>query len=226
MKKNIFIMGSEGVIGSKISKQFESIYNVYKYDYVLGDDFTSSETVEKIFQERECHGLINLYAINEHVGKSDQAQSYNDFDLELIKRSFDINVISLFNVCRTFCNYNKSGSVINFSSIYGLNPPDNSLYAGSSMKSIAYSTSKSTVISLTKYFAKNLPNKNIRFNVIAPGGVFNNQDNKFVQEYNKRVPIGRMCNPEDLVGPILFLLNDNSSYVNGVVLPVDGGFSL
>ena len=94
------------------------------------------------------------------------------------------------------------------------------------MKSISYSVSKSSVIPLTKYFAKNIPKDQLRFNVIAPGGVFDNQETQFVEKYSNKVPLKRMCMAEDLIEPIKFLLADGSSYVNGIVLPVDGGFSL
>ena len=163
---------------------------------------------------------------SEHVGKASQAKSYQDFSLEDMKNSFEINIISLFNVCRCFCKYNDSGSVINFSSIYGLRPPDNNLYEGDNMKSISYAVSKSSVIPLTKYFAKNIPKDQLRFNVIAPGGVYDNQNTQFVDKYSKKVPLKRMCMAEDLIEPIKFLLAEGSSYVNGIVLPVDGGFSL
>jgi len=226
MKKNIFIMGSEGVIGSKISSAFEDDFNVFKFDYQLGHDFTKEEVLRDIFESNTCYGLINLYAINEHVGKANQAKSYQDFSLEDMKNTFDINIISLFNVCRCFCKYNDSGSVINFSSIYGLRPPDNNLYEGDNMKSISYTVSKSSVIPLTKYFAKNIPKDQLRFNVIAPGGVYDNQNTQFVDKYSKKVPLKRMCMAEDLIEPIKFLLAEGSSYVNGIVLPVDGGFSL
>ena len=219
-------MGSEGVIGSKISSAFEDDFNVFKFDYQLGHDFTKEEVLRDIFESNTCYGLINLYAINEHVGKANQAKSYQDFSLEDMKNSFDINIISLFNVCRCFCKYNDSGSVINFSSIYGLRPPDNNLYEGDNMKSISYSVSKSSVIPLTKYFAKNIPKDQLRFNVIAPGGVYDNQNTQFVDKYSKKVPLKRMCMAEDLIEPIKFLLAEGSSYVNGIVLPVDGGFSL
>ena len=219
-------MGSEGVIGSKISSAFEDDFNVFKFDYQLGHDFTKEEVLRDIFESNTCYGLINLYAINEHVGKANQAKSYQDFSLEDMKNSFDINIISLFNVCRCFCKYNDSGSVINFSSIYGLRPPDNNLYEGDNMKSISYTVSKSSVIPLTKYFAKNIPKDQLRFNVIAPGGVYDNQNTQFVDKYSKKVPLKRMCMAEDLIEPIKFLLAEGSSYVNGIVLPVDGGFSL
>ena len=226
MKKNIFIFGSEGVIGSKISSAFEDDFNVHKFDYILGHDFTRNDVLIDIFKSTTCYGLVNLYAINEHVGKDKQAQSYSDFNLEHMKKSFDINVISLFNVCKYFCEFNSFGSIINFSSIYGLRPPDNNLYEGKDMKSISYSISKSSVIALTQYFARNMPKGKFRFNVIAPGGVFNNQNKAFIDRYSSKVPLQRMCYPEDLIEPIKFLLSEGSSYINGIVLPVDGGFSI
>ena len=164
--------------------------------------------------------------MNEHVGKDGFTTSYEDFSIDEISRYMQVNIVALFEVCRTFIKYNNVGSVVNYSSIYGVRPPDNRLYDAGAMKSIGYSVSKSAVVPLTEYFAKNISG-NVRFNVIAPGGVRAEGQNKdFVDRYSKRVPLGRMCEVDDLIGPTKFLLSDESKYVNGVLLPVDGGFTL
>jgi NAD(P)-dependent dehydrogenase (short-subunit alcohol dehydrogenase family) len=64
----------------------------------------------------------------------------------------------------------------------------------------------------------------VRVNAISPGGVRGGQDDEFLAKYNARVPLGRMAEPEDLVGPLLFLASDASRYVTGHELVVDGGF--
>ncbi|MEZ7821273.1 MAG: SDR family oxidoreductase, partial [Patescibacteria group bacterium] len=75
------------------------------------------------------------------------------------------------------------------------------------------------------YLAVNLAKYNIRVNAISPAGIFNNQPEEFLQKYLPKVPMGRMMNREELVGPLVFLLSDASSYMTGHNLIVDGGFT-
>ena len=65
----------------------------------------------------------------------------------------------------------------------------------------------------------------VRGNSISPGGGFNNQDQRFVRKYSARVPLGRMAMNQDLIGPLVFLASDSSSYVTGSNIVVDGGFT-
>jgi len=223
--QTLFIFGSEGVIGSHLAAQLSKNFIIHCFDLRLGHDLTNHEEVESIFSSTRCDAVLNLFALNEHVGRSSLALSYDDFQLSDITKYMQVNIVALFDVCRTFIKYNKSGVVLNYSSIYGLGVPDNRLYDGGSMKHIGYSVSKSAVIPLTQYFAKN-SDPSFRFNCIAPGGVFAEQPETFVAKYSDRTPLRRMCHVDDLVGPTIFLLSPQSSYVNGAVLPVDGGFSI
>ena len=84
---------------------------------------------------------------------------------------------------------------------------------------------KSGSIGLSKYLSSYYAAKNVRVNVIAPGGVFNNQPKEFLDKYNEIVPMGRMAEAQDIVGAAIFLASDASQYVTGIVLPVDGGWS-
>jgi len=90
-----------------------------------------------------------------------------------------------------------------------------------------YCATKAGIINLTKYFAKNFSRKNIIVNSISPGGILNKklQNKKFIQNYIKNVPLGRLANVKDIVGPIIFLCSDASNYINGHNLIVDGGLS-
>lgn len=117
------------------------------------------------------------------------------------------------------------GSVILFSSIYGLVGPDFRLYEGTAMANpAAYGASKAGLIGLTRYLATALAPA-VRVNAITPGGVWRGQPAAFHDRYRARTPLGRMAVEEDLKGAVAYLASDLSAYVTGHNLVVDGGWS-
>ena len=127
-------------------------------------------------------------------------------------------------------------SIIFISSIYGIVAPDLRVY--DNVKSniynkkyplstpAVYSASKAGLVGLAKYLAVYLADKDIRTNVLVPGGVYDNQDESFYDEYIKRVPLKRMAVWTDYNGAIVFLASDASRYMTGQLLVVDGGWSV
>jgi len=123
------------------------------------------------------------------------------------------------------------GSIINISSIYGIVSPDQSIYEYRRQKGeiffkpIGYSVSKAGIINMSRYLAVYWAKAGVRVNTLTIAGVFNNQDSEFLEAYNKRIPLGRMANPEDYIGALLFLSTDASSYMTGSNLVIDGGWT-
>ncbi len=121
------------------------------------------------------------------------------------------------------------GSIIQTASIYGLLASDKRIYEGSFYlgRQISnpgvYSASKAGVVGLTKYLAAYWGDKGIRVNALVPGGVESGQNETFKQRYAARVPMGRMAQAHELVGTLVYLASDASSYVTGQTLIVDGG---
>lgn len=119
------------------------------------------------------------------------------------------------------------GSIINFGSIYGMVGSDMSLYDQTSMTMPTdYAFVKGGIIAASRDIATKYGKFGVRCNVVSPGGVWNHQPKSFEQRYNKRVPLRRMAQPEDLVGIVLFLASDISSYLTGANIVVDGGFTV
>ena len=120
---------------------------------------------------------------------------------------------------------NGHGSIINISSIYGINGPDYSLYKGTEMGNpAAYAASKGGLIQLTRWLATTIA-PDIRVNSISPGGVYRSQPSEFVERYEAKTSLGRMATEEDFKGVIAYLSSDLSSYVTGQNIVVDGGWS-
>ena len=88
-----------------------------------------------------------------------------------------------------------------------------------------YSTTKSGLLGLSKYISTSFGKYNISSNILSPGGVFDNQEKRFVKQYSKKVPLGRMAQWKDYNGAILYLCSDASNYMTGNNLIVDGGWT-
>jgi NAD(P)-dependent dehydrogenase (short-subunit alcohol dehydrogenase family) len=153
---------------------------------------------------------------------------FEDYPLALWQKTLDVNLTGSFLVARetgrVMKEAGKGGSLINVSSIYGVMGPDHRIYEDQDFASFAgYSASKAGILGLTQWLATWWAKDNIRVNCLVPGGVYNGQNEKFVQAYNNRIPLGRMAKPEDLTGMVIYLLSDSSSYCTGGVYNVDGG---
>ena len=125
------------------------------------------------------------------------------------------------------------GSIIQFGSIYGLLGQDLSVYVNTEMKENAsYSIIKGGIINLTRSMSSFYGKHDIRVNTICPGAVqghvaggADEQNKEFIKNFSNKVPLGRLAKAEEMAGPVLFLATDASSYVTGLTLVVDGGWT-
>ena len=165
-------------------------------------------------------GTSNLKGWNTEFKK----QNIDNWDI-----SYNLNVTSLFFLVQNLHSLlikSKSASIINFGSIYSECSPKNDIYKNTKIFNPAgYSCSKSASLHLTKWLASTLGPK-IRCNMISPGGLKGTQGKLFVENYSKVVPLKRMANLDDLIGPVIFLSSAMSKYITGQNLFVDGGFSI
>ena len=119
------------------------------------------------------------------------------------------------------------GTLIHISSILGIAAPKFEHYEGTDMVSpIEYSAIKSGIIAITRYLAKYCKGQNIRVNCISPGGILDNQPKSFLQKYNKNCISKGMLDASDLTGTLIYLLSDQSKFVNGQNIIVDDGWGL
>ena len=124
-----------------------------------------------------------------------------------------------------------AGSIIQTASTYGIVGPDPKIYEGSEYLGIpinsspAYAASKAAVIGLTKYLATHWGPQGIRVNALVPGGVESGQNKPFKEKYSLRTPLGRMANRDELIGAVVYLISDASTYMTGHQMVVDGGWT-
>jgi NAD(P)-dependent dehydrogenase (short-subunit alcohol dehydrogenase family) len=186
--------------------------------------------------EREL-GPIDILHNNAQAVRRDPERYFapaETFDLDTWREVMAVNLDGAFLVAREIgarMAARGRGSIIQTASIYGVVGPDQRIYEGSEYLGRpintppVYSASKAGLIGLTRYFAAYWGARGVRVNTLTPGGVSSGQNDAFDRRYSARVPLGRMARAEELVGALVFLASDASSYVNGQNLIVDGGLA-
>ncbi len=177
--------------------------------------------------------LVNNAGIDRPPDKAEKGYLLQDIPLEENREIFEINVLGLFLVTQVFGSQMLKvgrGSIINIGSLYASVSPDPRFYDHIQsdppfLKPPAYGASKAAVVNLTKYLATHWARYGVRVNALSPGGVLGDQDEDFRRKFCDRVPLRRMATSSDLSGPLLFLASQASSYVTGIELVVDGGFT-
>jgi NAD(P)-dependent dehydrogenase (short-subunit alcohol dehydrogenase family) len=176
-------------------------------------------------------GVVSNAAITSEglMAGSEGFPPFESYPLDAWQRTLDVNLTGTFLVAREAGRAIKDsggGSVVLTSSVYGVVAPDHRIYEGQPFASFpGYSASKAGVVGLARWLATWWGEDGVRVNALSPGGVSSGQPQEFADRYAARTPLGRMATPQDIVGALLFLLSDASSYCTGQNLVVDGGLT-
>ena len=238
------VTGGEGQLGREIVRGLEArgarvaVFDLEADRYRV--DVTDRSAIEAATEEivREWgapHVLVNAAALDsppdapaEEVGP---VETYPESSFDEV---MNVNVKGTFLCCQVVGARMAAagrGSIVNVSSVYGMLSPVQDLYefrrrdGEEFYKPIAYSVSKSALYNLTRYLATYWAKSGVRVNTLTLAGVWNDQPQEFLDAYAARMPLGRMADPAEVVGPVVFLASDASSYVTGANLVADGGWS-
>ena len=206
------------------------LLNVDCIDCDLENESSRAEFIAKVLSKNyNINVLINNAGFVGASNLEGWVTSFENQTVETWRRALEVNLTSVFDFSKGFSNKIKQsgfGSIINVSSIYGINGPDYSLYENTPMGNpAAYAASKGGIIQLTRWLATTL-SPSIRVNAISPGGVFRNQPDSFVKKYSERTPLERMATEEDFKGITAYLASDLSAYVTGQNILIDGGWTV
>ena len=208
--------------GQKVAADFRSRgYDVY----ALKVDQADHDSVLTLKEEIKKHfGRLDVF-VNNSVARP--MKGY-DAPIENFAESMRVNATGMMDIVREMGNLmgeSGGGSIINISSMMGMYGPDLSNYEGTDMgtPSPDYFFHRAGIINLTRYLARVLADKKIRVNSVSPGGFFNHQPERFLENYCKKVPVGRMANNDDIKGVMVLLASDAGAYINGENILMDGG---
>ncbi|REC51462.1 short-chain dehydrogenase [Chryseobacterium piscium] len=240
--KVIILTGAGGLIGREVLKHLSSngakvvAVDLKEYesdaDIFLTFDVTKTEEIdlliERVIQNYgRIDGLVNLA----YPRTLDWGTKFEDIPFESWQKNVDMQMNTVFYINQKVLEImkkQKSGSIVNIASIYGVVGNDFTLYeeyGGTSPA--AYAAIKGGIVNLTKYLASYYGKYNVRVNCMSPGGVLDekNQNPSFIKRYSEKSPLKRLGNPAEMAPAISFLLSDDSSFITGHNLMVDGGWT-
>jgi NAD(P)-dependent dehydrogenase (short-subunit alcohol dehydrogenase family) len=241
-KKVILVTGGSGLLGKEILQDITKNNGIaINLDINCEDDIKKnslffdvtdgnsiSNGVSKILSRYgKIDGLVNnAYPRTEDWGK----EEFNDVSVDSFNKNLEIQLGSVYAVSKPVLKSmrNKcSGSIVNIASIYGMVGNDFTIYKSTGINPpVAYSAIKAGLINMNRYFASYYGEHGVRSNCVSPGGIFDNQNTTFVRQYEKKVPLRRMANPDDIAPVVTFLLSDGAKYVTGQNIVVDGGWTI
>ena len=181
-------------------------------------------------------GLINNAANNPKVeggAKNLDAIQFHNFPISIWNDDIAVGLTGAMLCAQVFgevmSNAGK-GVIINISSDYGIIAPNQSIYRREGVpesqqivKPVSYSVVKHGIMGLTKYLAVYWAKQGVRVNTLCPASLENGQNPEFIQKISQLIPLGRMSQPDEYVGTVLYMLSDASSYMTGATVVLDGG---
>jgi NAD(P)-dependent dehydrogenase (short-subunit alcohol dehydrogenase family) len=201
----------------------------------VSDPSSVASMVEQVVKRFGAINILHNNAASKSADLDAFFASTENYLLSEWRKIMSVNVDGMFMVAQAVGGQMQKqgigGSIIQTASIYGIVSSDKRIYEGSFYlgrqisNPAVYSTSKAAVVGLTRYLAANWGDSRIRVNALVPGGVESGQNEAFKTRYSARVPLARMAQPDEMVGALVYLASDASSYVTGHCLVVDGGLS-
>lgn len=244
--KTVLITGAAGQLGSEICKAYidagslvtgadrrlnpKNMIKSGRIEYIT-TDISDKKSVNDVFAHiyskfNKLDILVNNAGIS--VFEPFEKRTGESFDSVM-----NVNLKGTFYCIQTYVEHARKkrhgGNIVNIASFYGVISPDYRIYTDCKRKnSEVYGATKAGIIQMTKYFAVHLAKDNIRVNCISPGGIFNPkspQGRDFIKNYSYRCPMGRMASAGEIIGGLLYLSSDASTYTTGQNIVIDGGMS-
>lgn len=218
----------------KYNRAFNEIESEKLHFEVL--DITQSESFVECFAVvNDKFGSIDILVNNAHAARGNSQENLSDDDWNYTMEGVVGSTHKSTRGVIPYMKKQKSGKIINITSMYGMVSPDfESLYQGDDCEKYTnpphYGAAKAAMIQLTKYYAVLLGKYNIHVNAVSPGPfpnpIVQAQNDNFVKRLQKKNPLNKIGNPEDISGAIVLLASNASNFMTGQIIQVDGGWTI
>ena len=234
---NIAVVDIAAEGATSLAAELTDEYDVKALPFVcdVSQPDSVSEMTAKVIDAFGAIHVLHNNAAGKTADVADFLTPFEEFSFQVWQEIMDVNIGGMFLVSQAVGKHMASrgdgGSIIQTASTYGLVGPDFRIYEGSHYLGheittpAVYSASKAAVVGLTRYLATYWGEKNIRVNTLVPGGIESGQNKTFIDNYSSRTPLGRMARADEMVGAVVYLASDASSYVTGQEVVVDGGWT-
>ncbi len=251
--KVAWIVGGLGLIGREVVKALSSagaqtiILDIIEEKGLDFENYIKEQGCKASYEKFDCSDLENMdtnfSALFDKYGSCDiftncsyprtedwAQNSFSNISLKSYRKNVDIHMNSYAWLAKLAADsmklQKKGGSIIQLGSTYGVVGQDLTIYEGTDMgENMTYAAIKGGITNLSRLMASYYGKFNIRVNTLCPGGIFDNQNPVFVNNYSNKTPLKRMGKPEEIASTVLFLASDAASYITGATIMVDGGWT-
>jgi NAD(P)-dependent dehydrogenase (short-subunit alcohol dehydrogenase family) len=239
MAETLAAAGAHVLVNARHSEKVEELVGALR-----SSGWQASPATFDVTDETAIHGWVERTEREQrrldiivHNASSGRPGTFSEIEAADFDEVYKVNVVAAFQLLkaalpllRRSAKLTAGASVVNISSMYGSVSPDPSIYGSSGANNPpSYGPAKAGMIQLTRYAACHLASDGIRVNCLSPGPFparqYLEKDPEFEARLRAKVPMGRTGNPRELQGPLLFLASDASSFVTGINLAVDGGWT-
>jgi NAD(P)-dependent dehydrogenase (short-subunit alcohol dehydrogenase family) len=251
--KIAWIVGGLGLIGQEVTKAISSagaqtvILDIAEEKGSDFENYIKAQGHKASYEKFDCsdlenisanysallnkYGPIDIFVNCSYPRTEDWAEnSFSNISLRSYRKNVDIHMNSYAWLAKLAADsmklQGKGGSIIQFGSIYGVGGQDLTIYEKTDMaENMSYATIKGGIVNLSRLMASYYGKFNIRVNTLCPGGIFDNQNPTFINNYSNKTPLKRMGKPEEIASVVLFLASEAASYITGSTIMVDGGWT-
>lgn len=229
--------GARVIVAGRSKDKFNSKFASYTNEQIefRKCDIREEDSFKALYKEVvDDYGAIDIIVNNAHTAKGKVSEGISSGDWSYTMDGVLGSVYKSIKTAMPYMIQQRSGKIINISSMYGVVSPDFKMYEGDNCEKYLnpphYGAAKAGMIQLTKYYAVHLGKYNIQVNCLTPGPFPKEQiqsDNpKFIERLKQKNPLNKIGIPDDLAGPIVLLSSRASDFVTGQNIIVDGGWTI